>query len=145
MKFALAFVALMIAAPAFANDGGVAAIKVSEIKMREYNEQGQEVKRIANPNYKITFKGGEAAKLQKILPSTVSVITAIQPELAKAYAETFKTLGIYSGASQGIKSKVITINCSNGELVPNGDKSKIVKKSETECSIEINGVALCRA
>lgn len=141
MKLAIAFVAMMIAAPAFANDGGVAAIKVSEIKMREYNDQGKEVKRLANPNFKISFKGGEAAKLQQILPSTVSVITAIQPELAKDYAATFKTLGIYSGESKGVKSKVITINCSNGELVANGDKSKIVKNKDTECSIEIQGMA----
>ncbi len=142
MKFALAFVALMIAAPAFANDGGIAAIKVSEIKMREYNDQGKEVKRISNPNFRITLKGGEAKKLQQILPSTVSVVTAMQPELKKAYDETFKELGIYSTESQGVKGKTISISCADGVLKADpkdNSKMMIVKSKESECSITIMG------
>lgn len=141
MKIALAFVAFMMAAPAFANDGGISAIKVSEIKMREYNDMGKEVKRLASPNFKISFKGGEAAKLQQILPSELSVITSMQPELTKEFNATFKSLGIYANDSKGVKGKAITISCSNGQLKSSpGDDSKMIieKNKDTECTISIN-------
>lgn len=140
----LTFAVVSIVAPfSMANDGGVAAIKVNEIRMREYkyeNYKEKEVRRISKPNFKITFSGGEAAKLQKILPSTVSVLTAMQPELKKAYEESFKTLGIYSEASNGVTSKVISISCSDADLVSAGnDKMKIVKKGQSSCEISIVG------
>lgn len=132
-------------AMAFANDGGVVAIKVNDIRMREYKlEDGveKEVRRIVKPNFKITFSGGEAAKLQKVLPSQISVITSMQPEIADQFAQSFKTLGIYSDKSPQVSSKVVTINCVDADLQSVGDEGrvKIVKKGQSECSIEIVGV-----
>lgn len=129
----------------FANDGGVVAIKVNDIRMREYKyEDGieKEVRRIVKPQFKITFSGGEAAKLQKILPSQVSVITSMQPEIADAFAKSFKTLGIYSDKTPQVSSKIVTINCVDADLESIGEtgKVKLVKKGQSECSIEIVGV-----
>lgn len=145
MKFSLAMLAVsfMFSAAAQANDGGVAAIKVSEIKMREVDQRtGEVVKSHKNPSFKILITGGEAKKLQKVLPSTVSVITAMQPELKKDYDDTFKSLGIYNETSNAATSKVITISCADGELVRIGDtdKFKVEKSAQSECEITINGV-----
>lgn len=130
---------------AFANDGGIAAIRVHDIRMREYKfEDGteKEIRRIVKPNFKITFKGGEAAKLQQTLPSEVSVITGMQPEIAGQFNATFKSLGVYNHASADVSAKALTISCNDGSLVPIGEtgKFKIVKKPETECTISILGV-----
>jgi len=126
---------------AYANDGGIAVIKVNEIKMREYkiiNHQETEVRRIADPYYKIILKGDEASKLQKILPSVASVITTMQPELKEQFDKTFKNLGIYNPAKEGISEKVMTFECNDGELVSMGNgKFKIVKAGESTCKISI--------
>lgn len=125
----------------YGNDGGIAVIKVNEIKMREYkiiNHQETEVRRIANPYYKIILKGDEAAKLQQILPSVASVITTMQPELKKQFEETFKNLGIYNPPSSGVSEKVMTFECNDGELVSIGNgKFKIVKAGDSTCKISI--------
>ncbi len=122
----------------YANDGGVAAIQVSEIKMREYDKRGNEVRRLTEPHFKIFFSGNEAKKLQKILPSQSSVVTTMNPAIASKYAETFKTLGIYSEAS-AVTSKVLMISCSDGEMVTNAAGKPDVKKSaETTCEISID-------
>lgn len=129
---------------AFANDGGIAAIKVSDIRMREYeirNGQEQELRRIVKPNFKILVNGEEAAKLQKILPPVLSVITGMQPEIADQFNESFKTLGIYSKASNVASAKYITIECNDADLKSDGSgKITIVKKSRSECTIEIRGL-----
>jgi hypothetical protein len=126
---------------AYANDGGIAVIKVNEIKMREYkiiNNQETIIRRIADPYYKIILKGAEAAKLQQILPSVASVITTMQPELKKIYEETFKDLGIYNPPSTGVSEKVMTFECSDGDLVSTGGgKYKVVKSGESTCKISI--------
>lgn len=125
----------------YANDGGIAVIKVNEIKMREYkiiNHQETEVRRISDPYYKIILKGDEANKLQKILPSVASVITTMQPELKKTFDETFKNLGIYNPATPGVSEKVMTFECNDGQLVSIGNgKFKIVKAGESTCKISI--------
>ncbi|MGZ3789343.1 MAG: hypothetical protein ACXVLQ_12520 [Bacteriovorax sp.] len=124
----------------YANDGGIAVIKVNEIKMREYqliNNQETEVRRIPNPYYKIILKGAEAAKLQKVLPSVASVITVMQPELKKVFEETFKNLGIYNPPKEGISEKVMTFECNDGELKSVGGKFKIIKAGESTCKISI--------
>jgi hypothetical protein len=125
---------------AFANDGGIAVIKVDEIKMREYkiiNHQETEVNRLANPYYKIIIKGAEASKLQKVLPSVASVITVMQPELKIVFEETFKNLGIYNPAKPGVSEKVMTFECNDGELKLVGEKYQIVKSGESTCKISI--------
>jgi hypothetical protein len=138
--------ATLLGSLASANDGGVAAIKVNDIRMREYaiqNGQEKEIKRIAKPNFKITFSGGEAKKLQQVLPSEYSVITGMQPELKDKFNETFKTLGIYSDKSATVSGKLITINCVDGDLVPiegQDGKSKIVKRAQTDCTLSITEV-----
>jgi hypothetical protein len=124
----------------YANDGGIAIIKVNEIKMREYqliNNQEKEIRRISNPHYKIILKGAEADKLQKILPSVASVITVMQPELKKVFGETFKNLGIYNPPKEGISEKVMTFECNDGELKYVGGKYKIIKAGESTCKISI--------
>lgn len=140
----LLFVVLSTGAVAQANDGGVAAIEVNEIRMREYqlvNGEERELRRIVNPNFRITFSGGEAAKLQKILPSEVSVITHMQPELTEAFNETFKTLGIYSEKTPQVSAKTLTISCADGELKLGDDgQAQIVKTGKTTCTISIQGV-----
>lgn len=141
------FLALtLLSTVAMANDGGMAAIKVDSIKMREvkYNDMGQEVivKSYTNPSHKIIIEGKEALKLQKILPSTSSVITAMQPDLAKSYAESFKALGIYSNDSKSAKSKVISIDCSDAELKTINEKTgkmAVVKTGKPTCTISIYG------
>lgn len=142
-KFVMAFALLAVTAPAFANDGGVAAISVKQIKMREMNERGELKRKIAEPNFTIELEGGEAKKLMAVLPSEFSVITAMQPELKKDFDSTFKTLAIQSADANGVKGKVITISCQDGKLVSAGDtddsKMKIVKTGKTECQINING------
>lgn len=132
----------LVSISAFANDGGISAIKVDQIKMREMGyKDGQQVivKKIATPHYKIIIEGGEAAKLQKILPSEVSVVTAINPGMAKDFNETFKTLGIYSDKSASASSKILSISCSDGKLSDNGDK--VIKTGKSVCTISIQGLA----
>lgn len=130
---------------ALANDGGVVAIKVNDIRMREYKyEDGveKEIRRIIKPQFKITFQGGEAAKLQKILPSQLSVITSMQPEIKNEFDKSFKTLGIYSEKSTQVSAKVLTVTCVDADIESVGDegKVKIVKKGQSECTIEIMGL-----
>ncbi len=134
----LVLLACMAGTMAQANDGGQAAIKVSEIKMREYNERGEEKRRITHPNFRIFIKGQEAAKLQYILPSSVSVVTSMYPEVKDEYDRTFKALGIYSVASS-VTGKVVNISCQDGELVEGANgRSKIKKWAEPTCEISIN-------
>lgn len=138
------FCVLAAGVSAQANDGGVAAIEVNEIRMREYqyvNGEEREVRRIVNPNFRITFSGGEAAKLQQILPSEVSVLTHMQPELTEAFNETFKTLGIYSEKTPQVSAKTLTLSCSDGELKFDDDgKAQIVKSGKSTCTLSIQGV-----
>jgi len=132
---------------ASANDGGIAGIKVSEIKMREYQEKDgveKEVRRIADPNFRIVFSGEQADRLQQILPSVLSVITGMQPEIADEFNRTFKSLGVYNEAvknSSGktlVSAKLLTISCNDGELVPGDNENmKIVKAGESRCQISI--------
>ena len=150
MKYVL-FLALF-AMPAFANDGGIAAIKVSQIKMREYKfnkstGKEEEVRRINSPYFKIMVEGEEADRLQKILPSERNVLTSMYPDLAKEFNDTFKSLGIYNNdlKSNGkvlVSSKVLTTACNSGELKfpEDGGKPNIVKRGQSNCVISINAV-----
>lgn len=144
-KMILSLALTLISSAALANDGGMAAIKVDQIKMRETAIKDgalTTVKKIAKPSYEITFEGGEAAKLQKVLPSQTSVITAMQPEIAKAYDESFKALGIYSEKSGAASSKTITISCSDATLddVAGPEyKVKVTKTGKSVCTITIEG------
>lgn len=144
MKSVLATLALvMVSSAAFANDGGIAAIKVGQIKMREEtirNSYGDKkvIRKIAKPHFVLTIEGGEANKLQKILPSQVSVITTMHPELTAAYNESFKSLGIYSSKSDEASGKVVTINCNDANLSDEGDK--ITKTGKSVCTLTIDGV-----
>lgn len=132
----------LLATSAFANDGGIASIKVDAIRMREFKfVDGKEVitNRIAAPSHKILIEGAEAKKLQKILPSVFSVITAIQPDLKAQFDDSFKSLGIYSNDSQIAKGKALEISCSDADLVSLGnDKYKVVKNGKPSCTITIN-------
>lgn len=143
MKKIMAIISLVLTSSvAFANDGGIAAIKVDQIKMRETAiKDGKEVvvKKIATPHFKITIEGGEAKKLQQILPSQVSVITSMYPEIAKDFKESFKTLGIYSEASKAASGKGITISCSDATL--NDEGNKVIKTGKSVCTISIEGYA----
>jgi hypothetical protein len=148
--YGLILAALALSVPALANDGGIASLKVQEIKMREYalkDGDRKEVKRIANPDFTIFVNGAEANKLQKILPPTRSVFTAMYPKLAKEYNETFKSLGIYSDATKDgsgktlVTSKVITISCDDGEIQGlDNNNPRIVKRGSTRCQVQINAV-----
>lgn len=125
---------------AYANDGGIAAIKVDKIKMREtaiVKGQEQVVKKFTNPSFKIIIEGGEADKLQKILPSESSVFTGMFPEQAQMYNESFKSLGIYSLKSDEATSKVLTISCSDAKF--DDSYVKITKTGKSVCTITING------
>ena len=139
MKALLAIIsALSISVTVLANDGGIAAIKVDQIKMRETAYKNGEVvivKKIVKPRFTITIEGGEAAKLQMILPSEASVVTGMHPEIADAYKESFKALGIYNDASDEASSKAITISCSDAKLSEDGDK--VVKTGKSTCTITI--------
>ena len=126
-----AALALCAATSSFANDSGISAIKVNDIKMREYKFNAKtykddEVKRYANPNFKISFSGGNAANLKKILP----VMQAADGGQTSQY---ISTLGIYSDATKGVTSKIVTISCQDGAFTENGWK----KLDKTECQIEI--------
>lgn len=141
MKKLIVLVSL-ISVSAFANDGGISAIRADQIKMREMSmKDGVEtiVKKIVTPNYKIIIEGGEAARLQKILPPELSVITAIHPAIEKDFNETFKTLGIYSNKSGSASSKILTISCSDGKLNEAG--TKVIKTGKSVCTISIQGLA----
>ncbi len=125
---------------AYANDGGIAVIKVNEIKMREYqiiNHQETEIHRFPNPYYKIFINGAEAAKLQKILPAVASVVTTMQPELKKVFEETFKNLGIYNLGTSTVSEKVMTVECNDGEIKSVNGKFKIIKHADSTCTISI--------
>lgn len=139
-RFVVALALLMIAVPSLANDGGVAAISVDQIKMREMKSSGEIKQKIARPSFDIQLEGGEAKKLQQILPSEFSVITMMQPELTKEFNSTFKTLAIQSKDANGVTGKVIQIQCRDGELVSNAnsDKLAIKKLGKTICLISIN-------
>lgn len=132
---------------ALANDGGMAAIKASEIKMRQIEiKNGEAVETpVMDPQFKIYISGEEASKLQKILPHQVSVITGMQPELESAYNESFKALGIYNKtvSSHGqilTYPKVLTIVCNDADIAYDNGKYKINKKARTECVLTINRV-----
>lgn len=142
----LLFLSGFFSVRASANDGGIAAIKVNSIKVREVQvKEGVEkvVKSHTKPNFRILIDGPEAVKLQKILPSQFSVITAIQPEIADAYNESFKTLGVYSGTSREATAKTITISCDDADLqtIEQGEqvKFKVVKNGKPKCVISISG------
>ncbi len=138
MKKAFVCVLLgLFSLPAFANDGGIASIQVDQIKMQALTSEGEVARKIANPNFKITVKGGEAKKLQAILPSDITVMTAVYPELEKAYNESFKTLAVYSKGANGVTGKMLIISCSDAEMVHDEDGPKIVKTGKTECRITI--------
>jgi hypothetical protein len=146
MKLLITVALLGTSLNTLANDGGMAAIKVSEIKMREYefkpNEGEVEKKRITHPNFKIFINGEEARKLQAILPPSVSVVTSMNPKIKDIYNETFKSLGIYSDASPGVTAKVISISCDDGELSSDANgQPTVVKKAQSECTITINAFA----
>jgi hypothetical protein len=133
---------MMVSAVALANDGGIAAIKVDQIKMRETAiKNGQEVivQKITKPSFKIMIEGGEAAKLQQILPSMVSVVTSMNPAIAKDYNESFKALGIFSDNSAAAAGKFLEITCSDATLSLDG--SKITKTGKSVCTITINSNA----
>lgn len=144
MKKIMAIISLVFTSSlvVLANDGGIAAIEVNQIKMRETAiKNGKEVvvKKIANPRFTITLEGGEAKKLQQILPSQTSVITSLYPEIARDYNESFKTLGIYSEASNAASSKGIVITCSDATL--DSEKNKVIKTGKSVCTISIQGYA----
>lgn len=143
-KFVCLALLSLISFGAFANDGGVAGVKVSEIKMREYqvnNGQESELRRIVKPNFKIFFSGGEARQLQKALPSVYSVLTSMQPEIAEIFNESFKTLAIYSDKSDAASSKIINISCNDAEMkFDDNGKVRIVKTGKSTCEITINGL-----
>lgn len=143
MKSVIAILSVVsMSLTAMANDGGISAIKVDQIKMRETAfKNGQEVivKRIVNPSYQIVIEGGEAAKLQKILPSENSVFTAMFPDQAQAFNESFKSLGIYSEKSATASSKVLSISCSDAKL--NDKYDTVTKTGKSTCTITINGVS----
>lgn len=140
MRTLFVIAALLVGSFASANDGGQAAIKVSEIKMREYDNKGNELRRITDPNFRIMIKGEEAWKLQKILPSQVSVVTHMNPAISDLFGETFKGLGVYSMKSKAATGKVLNITCSNGELVTDANgKPDIKPAAETTCEISVNG------
>ena len=142
MKKIIAMVSLLvISSTVIANDGGTAAIKVDQIKMRETAiKNGQEVtvKKIASPRYTITINGGEAEKLQQILPSMSSVFTTMYPESEKLYNDSFKSLGIYSEKSNGVSGKAISISCADAVL--NDEGTKITKTGKSECVIRIEAI-----
>lgn len=146
MKKMIAILALVsTSSTVFANDGGIAAIKVDQIKMREMAIKNGEqviVNRISKPSYKIIIEGGEAAKLQKILPSTSSVFTGMHPGEAKTYKESFKSLGIYSDKSTEASGKAITISCSDAVIgvIGGSDDDRVIKTGKSVCTIEINAV-----
>ena len=137
-KFMLIFTIILSATISHANDGGIAAIKVNQIKMRETAfKNGHEVivRKITKPSFVISFEGGEAEKLQKVLPSEVSVITSMHPEIAEAYAQSFKALGIYSKPSSAATPKALQISCSDATLSNSGDA--VIKTGKTVCTITV--------
>ncbi|MGZ3693535.1 MAG: hypothetical protein ACXWQO_05050 [Bdellovibrionota bacterium] len=135
---------LFFSSVGWANDGGVPAIKVSEIKMREYQMQNgveKELRRINNPFFRIFVSGKEAEKLQRTLPSEVSVITTTQPDIAGLFKESFKALTIYSDKSSAATGKALAIACNDADLKFSDDgKAKIIKKSQSECTFTITGI-----
>lgn len=141
-KFIFLISSLFISTLVQANDGGIAALKVDQIKMREtaINAHGEEelVRKITKPRFTMTLQGGEAAKLQKILPSESSVFTGMYPQSAAAFKESFKTLGIYSqSAGQGaeaVTGKALTISCSDAVI----EEDQVKKTGKTVCTISIN-------
>lgn len=140
MKLSLIASILLASVIASANDGGIAAIEVKQIKMQEKNHSGEIVRRISEPHFTITVKGGEAKKLQQILPSMVSVVTSMDPSIKDAYNESFKSLGIYSKTADGVKGKSISIDCSDARLKhdENFENFQVEKLAETTCTISIN-------
>lgn len=151
-KFLLVLIAVSFSLPALANDGGIAAIKVSQIKMREYKWDTQrneevEVRRINNPNFKIYIEGEEADKLQKILPSERSVITNMYPEIEQDFNAMFKSLGIYNvnvrdrSGNVLVSSKNLIISCNSGEMIfDDNGKPSLKQRGRSNCVISIRAV-----
>lgn len=147
-KILVGLLLTILGAQAFANDGGMAAIKVKEIKMRSMQLKNSQWKEepVLNPHYKIVISGEEASKLQKILPSQVSVVTAMQPEIKDAYNESFKALGVYNKAVKNgnqvqVYPKVLTISCADATLDSDGNgKMRVSKTGQSECVIEIHKI-----
>lgn len=131
MKSLLALIGILALSQfATANDGGIAAIKVDQIKMRkiQFNDGKQIIlERIAQPSHQITFEGGEAKKLMQVLPG------AMQAGI-RNYSQHFKSLGIYSKGSAEASSKVIDISCSDADV---NDDFKVVPAGKTSCTITI--------
>lgn len=142
MKTIIAILSLVsISLTAAANDGGVVALKVDQIKMRETAVQnGKEVvvKKIVNPRYTITLEGGEAAQLQKLLPSSKTTL-GLSPDQDEVYKDSFKSLGIYSEHSAAASSKILSISCHDAVMSQSGDR--VIKTGKAVCTISIQGVA----
>ena len=145
--FAFSVLSVGLSFPALANDASVASIRVDEIRMREYGIQnGREVelRRLTHPNFRMTFSGGEARKLQSILPSLKGAVIA-NPQYMdnpQDYFDSFKSLVVYSDPSvsqrTGVTNKGIQIHCNDGEMVdlPNG-RVRVRKLDKSTCTISI--------
>lgn len=149
--FAFSVLSVGLSFPALANDASVASIKVDEIRMREYGVQnGREVelRRLTNPNFRITFSGAEARKLQSILPSYKNAISATpqHTDNPQDFLDSFRALVVYSDPSvserTGVTTKGLQIECNDGEMVqqPNG-RMRVQKLDKTSCTISIRQIA----
>ena len=71
------------ACPAMADDGGVVGISVKDLTVTKvsFPDSGIRHDPVVQPNYEIKLTGGQAAKLLRILPSQLYVITGMYPEV----------------------------------------------------------------
>lgn len=129
-----------------ADDGGLIAISVKDIQMSKTDYDTKAQKNVTTPvpvsemnYYSITANGGEAAKLMRILPPSLSVITAQYPKFAKAYDANFRVLEISGAKGQ----PAVIIGCDGGtlEFPSNANKPPTIKPfaDGAHCTITVTG------
>lgn len=122
---------------------GLSAIKVNEIKMEETVFRGgteNTVRKIPNPRFKISIKGGQAKQLLKILPTPpLMLMGSMTAKDQKLFKESFGGLVIYSEGSITARPKSLVIDCNRASMDYSHDTPKVRPKKQTECTISIIG------
>src|SRR5262245_23667465 len=112
----VACIALSASMVARADDGGVMGIRVKQSSMTKDSVDPNSGKLISEPvtqpSYTVNLNGGDARKLMRILPPSLTVLTNMYPKFAKTYNANFRYLEITAGNNE----PVVVIGCDGGEL-----------------------------
>lgn len=124
MKKILATLGLfLLGAAAHANDGGVYMVQPLGAKLEKSPRS-------------FVFTGQYAQELKKLLPPSISVLTGMDPSLAKSYPKNFRALRM-----QDASGNALSLVCESGSVQWAEGKTRIQEKPETTCTIQLMDAA----